>query len=273
MSRQPPYLDTQIADFPNEEWKDVIDYEGSYSISNLGRIRSEDRYRADGAHIRERILKQHVGKRTGDTTVIFSVDNSRKTCRTLELVGRAFLGKKGKKEEYCHVNKVKTDNQLSNIIKTSGNTSYKIGYKLGVRIDWGIKQIALDEKRDYLNKNGVYEKDILIGLICIGCKKELSLSEFSKRGDDKYSRKCKLCERPRIGIKDPGKIIRRRQMTRKGLRVCNKCGYPKNLELDFTLSKNNSTGRAYTCKDCMCVISAKNREKEKQEKQKRETSL
>lgn len=33
-----------LKDLPNEEWRDVIGYEGSYMVSNLGRVKSLDRY-------------------------------------------------------------------------------------------------------------------------------------------------------------------------------------------------------------------------------------
>ena len=34
----------ELEDLPNEEWKPVENYEGIYSVSNMGRVRSEERY-------------------------------------------------------------------------------------------------------------------------------------------------------------------------------------------------------------------------------------
>ena len=38
------YQNLSLEDLPNEIWKDVVGYEGLYQVSNLGRIKSLDRY-------------------------------------------------------------------------------------------------------------------------------------------------------------------------------------------------------------------------------------
>lgn len=38
------YQNLSLGNLPNEEWRDVVGYEGLYQVSNLGRIKSLDRY-------------------------------------------------------------------------------------------------------------------------------------------------------------------------------------------------------------------------------------
>ena len=46
----------------NEIWKDIKDYEGLYQVSNLGRVKSLERYNYKGHHNLEKILKQVKNK-------------------------------------------------------------------------------------------------------------------------------------------------------------------------------------------------------------------
>lgn len=34
------YQNLSLEDLPNEEWRDVVGYEGLYQVSNLGRVKS-----------------------------------------------------------------------------------------------------------------------------------------------------------------------------------------------------------------------------------------
>lgn len=38
------YQNLSLEDLPNEFWRDVVGYEGIYQVSNLGRVKSLDRY-------------------------------------------------------------------------------------------------------------------------------------------------------------------------------------------------------------------------------------
>ena len=54
-------------DLEGEEWRDCLDYDGYYEVSNLGRIKSLYRIilKSDGSEmtIKPRILKQHIKKK------------------------------------------------------------------------------------------------------------------------------------------------------------------------------------------------------------------
>ncbi|WP_082405506.1 NUMOD4 domain-containing protein [Lacticaseibacillus pantheris] len=46
-----------------EEWKPIKQYEGIYEVSNLGRVRSVDRFDTNGHHLRSVVLKPHYNKK------------------------------------------------------------------------------------------------------------------------------------------------------------------------------------------------------------------
>jgi len=79
-----------------EEWKFVPGYEGIYSASNLGRIRSEERIsvRSNGRPIttRARILAQHPESKGYLQVRLYSGTGEKQTFRVHRLVYQAFNG-------------------------------------------------------------------------------------------------------------------------------------------------------------------------------------
>lgn len=255
--RGKPYLDTYLFDFEGEEWRDVFGYDGIYSISNYGRVKSEQRYDSRGRLIKERILKQAAGANR-EPTVKLSVDNVKKTHRIMRMVGAAFLGDKDENFVYCHKNKIKTDNRLSNIIKVTRSESCEIDYKVGVKTDWGISTLIQDNVRDYLGKYGIYENGVLVRKVCINCHKEFPLNNFYKRKESgTYRRECKECSLKREGVQDVGKLINRIELAKNGLRYCTVCKELKNLDTDFSNSKTGYLGKSNTCKECSYKLHSK----------------
>lgn len=79
----------------SEEWRPVIGFEGLYSVSNWGRVRSEERIvvRRDGVHqpIRERILQPAICGRCKKFRKVHLADRGRKrTWYVHRLVKEAF---------------------------------------------------------------------------------------------------------------------------------------------------------------------------------------
>lgn len=97
-----------------EVWLPVKGYEGLYSVSNYGRIKSLPRYTTKG-----RILKPHTNKRNGYTYVSLSKNNVRATKRVHVLVMEAFRGFVGGSfNPNCvidHIDGDKTNNKLENL--------------------------------------------------------------------------------------------------------------------------------------------------------------
>ena len=94
----------------NEIWKPVVDYEGLYEVSNLGRVRSIPRSRCKG-----KILKQLPGGRRGDLQVALHNMDKGKTKRVALLVASSFLGPKPENMETCHNDGNFTNNEISNL--------------------------------------------------------------------------------------------------------------------------------------------------------------
>jgi hypothetical protein len=93
-----------------EIWKPVIGYEGCYSVSNIGRIRS-DRNKKN-SHI-GKILKQKIG--WSYYSVTLSKDAIKKTRFVAHMVIEAFVGRNTKDLEVNHKDGNKLNNHIDNL--------------------------------------------------------------------------------------------------------------------------------------------------------------
>ena len=113
-----------------EIWKDIPNYEGYYQASNLGRVRSLDRYVIfrDGRkrHYKECIINGTVNN-VGYIATALSKKNAAKTFSFAQLVAMAFLGHKpdGLNRVVDHIDGNRTNNRLENlrIVTHRENTS------------------------------------------------------------------------------------------------------------------------------------------------------
>jgi len=106
-----------------EQWLPVIEYEGVYEVSDLGRIKSIERYvlKIDTPKlIKSRILKQFLGKR-GYLSVNFSLLGITKTNMVHKLVSMSFHKHKpcGYEIVINHKNFIRTDNRKLNLEETT----------------------------------------------------------------------------------------------------------------------------------------------------------
>lgn len=103
-----------------EEWRPVVGYEGFYSVSSLGQLRSETRefVRKNGAPftLRGRTLRQTHDKR-GYSKVELWRDGVQKTVKVHIAVAAAFIGPRPRGMDVCH-----NDGTPSNC--RSGNLRY-----------------------------------------------------------------------------------------------------------------------------------------------------
>lgn len=78
----------------NEIWKDVVGYEGYYQISNLGRVKSVERY-CRNKLVGLQLVKEKIRKTTSTTAgyeyVVLAKKGKNKTCLIHRLVAEAFL--------------------------------------------------------------------------------------------------------------------------------------------------------------------------------------
>ena len=132
----PFFKDKTLEDLENEEWIDVFGYDGIYSISNLGRVKSERRFSQSGRLIKEKILSQCFmrSKKCKSPVLyvtLYSYTGQKKSFPVHYLVGISFLGEPDKSECFCHLDKVMTNNTLKNISIVKKSESSKINYKKG----------------------------------------------------------------------------------------------------------------------------------------------
>jgi len=104
-----------------EIWKNVLNYEGIYEVSTLGRVKSLSRWRSNGKNKgyiqKERILSPHHDG-NGYLRVDLSKDNKSKYHKIHHIVTATFLGHKRdgtNKLVVNHINHIKTDNRLDNL--------------------------------------------------------------------------------------------------------------------------------------------------------------
>ena len=102
----------------NEEWRDVVGYEGRYQVSSMGRVKSLERkfpiWHGGERIQKERILKQAV-THNGYLRVTLYTGNKPKTLKVHRLVCQAFHENPDNKPQVNHINEIKTDNRASNL--------------------------------------------------------------------------------------------------------------------------------------------------------------
>ena len=94
-----------------EEWRDVIGYEGSYQVSNLGRVRRVGK----GLNVRNgRILKPRPTN-DGYVAAKLCIKCKEKVVRIHILVAEAFIGKRQPRMQVNHKNGISDDNRPANL--------------------------------------------------------------------------------------------------------------------------------------------------------------
>ena len=97
-----------------EIWKPVPQFEGIYSVSNLGRVRSEARLDSLGRRNQGRIMRPRLN-RYGYLHLDLRKDGKRYNLLVHKLVMLAFKGECPEDCEVNHINEDKTDNRADNL--------------------------------------------------------------------------------------------------------------------------------------------------------------
>ena len=120
----------------NEIWKDVLGFEGKYQVSNLGRVKSLDRYVrlvAQGVETK-RLAKGKMLRpgslKSGHVSVAIGRNNSR---LVHQLVLETFIGPCPEGFEVLHLNHKPNDNRLCNLCYGTRSENLKMDYKAGRR--------------------------------------------------------------------------------------------------------------------------------------------
>lgn len=138
-------------------WKDIKGYEGLYQVSNLGRVKSLDRY------VNGRIGKQFIYGRilincsqvNGYKYVALCKDGNKKTFRIHRLVAQAFISNPYNKLEVNH----KDEDIINNLVGNLEWSTPKENANYGTRVKRCSKpqQIKVVKLDDELNLIKIYD--------------------------------------------------------------------------------------------------------------------
>ena len=133
-----------------EKWKDVAGYEGLYQVSNLGRIKSVERYRDN--HGKPQIIHEKIKntrtKNSGYLITDLYKNNKRKSVMIHRVVASAFLPVEERKETVNHKDGNKFNNNVENLEWSSFSEQNKHFYKKRLKSKENIKKAvtAMNEK-------------------------------------------------------------------------------------------------------------------------------
>lgn len=100
-----------------EEWRDVIGYEGYYQVSSIGRIKSLKRKVCNNTGLRE-IKEQimvNIADKYGYMCITLSKNRNIKTIKIHRLVAMAFIENPNNLPQVNHIDENKSNNNVSNL--------------------------------------------------------------------------------------------------------------------------------------------------------------
>lgn len=154
-----------LEDLPNEEWKDIKDFEGLYMISNYGRVKSLSRiiHASDrNIHRKDMIKKISKNNRGYYIIALFNI-NMFKRRLVHRLVAEAFIPNPENKPQVNHINPVTKnlcDNRVCNLewVTSKENSQHSIALGRASKPPTHFGKNHPKHKSIYqINKNGVIE--------------------------------------------------------------------------------------------------------------------
>ena len=139
-----------------EIWKPIVGYEGYYEVSNLGRVRSIDRFVIDKTgrrQFKKGTLLNYRPDRQGYCIVSLSINRKYKTKCVHTLVADAFIPNPDNLPQVNHKDEVKSNNCVDNLEWCTakynanyGNRNKKVIETNIKNGNWNPSHIGLDKK-------------------------------------------------------------------------------------------------------------------------------
>lgn len=119
----------------NEIWKDVIGFEGMYQVSNLGNVKSLDRFVYSGRNktrIQHGKPKKPTINQDGYSYVLLYKNNKIKQSLNHRLAAIAFIPNPENKETVNHIDGDKNNNNISNLEWCTMSENVKHAWRTGL---------------------------------------------------------------------------------------------------------------------------------------------
>lgn len=132
----------------DEVWKDIVNYEGRYQISNFGRVRSLPRFSSNGEgqqrYVEGKILKPKLDK--GYVVIQLKKPGEKyKHHRISRLVAFAFIPNPESRPEVNHIDGNKLNNTVENLEWVTRQENMKHAVKTGLYKDSELRRLAAVE--------------------------------------------------------------------------------------------------------------------------------
>lgn len=135
-----------------EVWKDIDGYKRLYQVSNLGNVRSLDRWYRNGRHYKGKPMKLTPNKAGYLTVTLHDWNGYAKTYWVSRLVAIAFIPNPDNKPQVGHKDESKTNNHVDNLEWVTSKENCNMPLRRQRLAEANIGKKASDETRLKLSK-------------------------------------------------------------------------------------------------------------------------
>lgn len=127
-----------LENLPNEEWKDIKDFEGLYKISNYGRVKSLERYRKSYSKLVyvPEIIRKNGYDKNGYQILPLNKNSNKYVKKIHRLVAEHFIPNPERKPCIDHINCKPHDNRVTNLrwvtVKENNRYCYENGHQFDI---------------------------------------------------------------------------------------------------------------------------------------------